>query len=91
MTAFNAPLLPAVRRARAETLLALMDRDGSDTFDLQSLTHWLCPAYRGDSGSFTPAQLERAIDDLAAAEAIVVTSGQCSGTIQIERRNGGAA
>lgn len=77
--------LPAMRRTRAEALLALMDRDSSDVFDLKTLSRWLVPQYRGDGGGFTAAQLERAIDDLAAADMVAITPGRHRGTIQIER------
>jgi hypothetical protein len=77
--------LPPVRRARGEALLQLIDRDGADMIEYKVLVSWLVKEGRHDTRTWTAAQLEQALNDLADAGAIAIAPGRYRGTLVVER------
>jgi hypothetical protein len=77
--------LPATRKARAEYLLATLDReDGKVSYRL--LDQRLVRHHRlDDDNLWSVAQLDKAIDDLASAGLIGVTPGGAGGNLRVQR------
>jgi hypothetical protein len=77
--------LPATRRARAEYLLAELDREGTAKVSYELLDQRLVRHHRLDDGRWTGGQLDKAIDDLAAAGLLEVTPGTIGGNLWLRR------
>jgi len=68
-----APLLPATRAARAEVVYQLLQNYAS-VASVATLAFDLVRQYRGDHRTWTAAQLEQAVNDLAGADLVTVAA-----------------
>jgi hypothetical protein len=84
-------LASATRRARAEAILARLDRSRDRALTRWQLTNAFVREYRGDARDWTAAQLDLAIDDLAAGGLVTVHAGDGSGELTIYRVPDGSA
>ena len=84
--------LPAMRRARAEALLAAIDRYSSDLIEHSTLAMHLVASHRSEVyKDWTRGELGRSLDDLVNAGVIRLTAGRYGRTVNVVRIQDSAA